>query len=569
MNPPVWLRPGLVGLLLLLSPVNLPLTDGDTAYYALIAQRMVESGDWFTLRYPGSDALVDKPPLTIWLIAASYLIFGVNELAIRLWHVLMSVGTVILLQATAVRFFAREAASLAGWVLLTSILFVYCAFVPQQDMPLTFFSTLAFYGLARFITDRRWRWTYLFWTSLALGLLARGPQAVLFPGLVAALTLFGVRWIALRNTGPGRPAVPTGTSPASVAGHLLLGGALFLAIGAPLFVHQYLTHGWAIIDLLLGRGQSRFLADLDTGGPTILHFWSYFPLLFVAVLPWSGWLVPSVLHGWRRLRRTGAGASVQYGGATEPGTGSSASLGLVLFGTWFLVAFLLPFLIQWRVIRYLLPALPPLAVLIADSAHSGGPRLTRTAAWMSMLIAAPVVVVVAVAYAGAFPEEQSVYVGFLTPFLAVVSIAVTGFAGLAVIGRRPRAALTTLVVGSLLAYAVLFQSLGNYREELLPEYAASRVLASRPEPAVIAGSPIGPSLAFYAQRAGAMRLSSPADARRFLESHGSLLILGPSAQTGLLVRELGTSGDLLWDGAGYAIVRAAKTAADEDKRPSP
>jgi len=551
---PPWLGPALAGLLLLLLPIGRPLTDGDTAYYALIAQHMVETGDWMTLRYPGRDELVDKPPLTIWLIAASYLLFGFNEAAIRLWHVLMSIGTVAVVQATAGLFFSRAVASLAGWVLLTSCLFVYCAFVPQQDMPLTFFASAAFYGFARFLRGDGWRWTYLSWASLALGLLARGPQAVVFPLLAAGITVLAVVGWDLKPgaraaAGPGPFLRSPAVSPAAAVGHLVLGGLVFVAIGAPWFVHQYLVHGWPIIDLLLGAGQARFLQDTGRG-PDVLRFWSYVPLLFVALLPWSGWILPSLGHAWRGLRQPGHPLPHR-----EPDA-SNARTGLILFGAWFLVAFWLPFAIQWRVIRYLLPALPPLAVLIAHAAETAGQRTYRAAAWLSMLVAVPVSILVVAVYAVAFPEEQAVYVSFLRPFLTVLGIATAAFVILALSQRR-RTALLGLIAGGWLAFALLFQSLAGYADKLLPAYGAVRAASGLPHPVVIAQGYGGPLFAFYGQLLAAQAQRNPADAAALLTEHGAVVLVGGKSPVQAVLDGLDAQAEVLWEAGGFTVVRAS------------
>lgn len=80
-------------LILFLVPLSAPLTDGDSHYYAEVAQHMLRSHDWLTPRHPADPgSIVDKPPLTLWLMAASFWLFGVNEVAARLWQVLMGLG---------------------------------------------------------------------------------------------------------------------------------------------------------------------------------------------------------------------------------------------------------------------------------------------------------------------------------------------------------------------------------------------------------------------------------------------------------------------------------------------
>ena len=70
------------GILFLSFLDNLPLKDWDEGTYALIAREIVRTGDWVYLQLPGEPFLM-KPPLGMWLIAASYTVGGINEFTTR------------------------------------------------------------------------------------------------------------------------------------------------------------------------------------------------------------------------------------------------------------------------------------------------------------------------------------------------------------------------------------------------------------------------------------------------------------------------------------------------------
>src|SRR5919197_166164 len=59
------------------------LMDDVDSVQAQIARNMLESGDWVTARLNGI-AYLEKSPLIYWLIALSYMVFGVNDWAARL-----------------------------------------------------------------------------------------------------------------------------------------------------------------------------------------------------------------------------------------------------------------------------------------------------------------------------------------------------------------------------------------------------------------------------------------------------------------------------------------------------
>ena len=82
---------GLLGLLILLLAVRTffwhlgrgSLNDWDEATYAQVAREMVVGGDWVTPHWNGF-SFYDKPPLVIWLMAASMMTLKSVELAARL-----------------------------------------------------------------------------------------------------------------------------------------------------------------------------------------------------------------------------------------------------------------------------------------------------------------------------------------------------------------------------------------------------------------------------------------------------------------------------------------------------
>src|SRR5688500_16804359 len=64
-----------------ISPPSL--MDDVDAVQAQIARNMLESGDWVTARLNGV-AYLEKSPLVYWMMAVSYMIFGVHDWAARL-----------------------------------------------------------------------------------------------------------------------------------------------------------------------------------------------------------------------------------------------------------------------------------------------------------------------------------------------------------------------------------------------------------------------------------------------------------------------------------------------------
>src|SRR5437660_9656260 len=92
----------LCALLFFLGLGTLGLTDRDEGSNAEAAREMVQSGDWLTPTLNGAPRFA-KPILIYWLIACSYLVFGVSEFTARLPSALFGALLVLMQYAFATR----------------------------------------------------------------------------------------------------------------------------------------------------------------------------------------------------------------------------------------------------------------------------------------------------------------------------------------------------------------------------------------------------------------------------------------------------------------------------------
>ena len=176
--------------------------DDVDAVQAQIARNMLQSGDWVTARLDGV-AYLEKSPLKYWMIAVSYMVFGVHDWAAR---IPIAIATVLLCWVTA-QFaawaFGRRTGMYAGLVLATSVgLFLFTRIL-IPDVILTLTITLALWGLLRALDEaepHRTRWAMVLWASMATGLLLKGLIAAAFP-IAASLLYLGVtKQLLVRRT---------------------------------------------------------------------------------------------------------------------------------------------------------------------------------------------------------------------------------------------------------------------------------------------------------------------------------------------------------------------------------
>lgn len=181
---PRWARPAFLALLaatLLLYLYNLSASGYANSFYSAAVQ--AGSVSWKALFFGSLDAgnaiTVDKPPASLWPMALSVRVFGLNTWAILVPEVLMGVGSVAVVYASVRRRFSAGAGLIAGAVLaLTPVAALMFRF-NNPDAMLALLMAVACYAVARALEDGRTKW--LVWAGVAIGFafLAKTLQAFL------------------------------------------------------------------------------------------------------------------------------------------------------------------------------------------------------------------------------------------------------------------------------------------------------------------------------------------------------------------------------------------------------
>ena len=320
------------------------ITDADEAFYAEAAREMVESGDWLTPRY-NYEPRFQKPPLYYWLIAATYLVTGATEIGARIWSAFAGLGLVLVAAAAGRRWFDEDVALLAGAIVATSFGYFALARMALPDLPLTFFITLSIYAslVAALENERNpRRWLFLAAAAAALGFLTKGPVALVIPAIVVVPIVL----IERRSTK---------IELSDVVFSLLL----CVAIALPWYVAMWMRHGTAYLEgFFVGDNYERFAtARFNDPRP----WWFYAPVIAGGLLPWTPlmlvWLAPLL----RFLTRRHDVGSLDV---------------RLLF--WLALPLLFYTLSVGKQPRYILPLLPPIALLLAESI------VERTREWRSL-----------------------------------------------------------------------------------------------------------------------------------------------------------------------------------------
>jgi len=177
-----------------LSMSLMPLNDSTEARYAEIAREMAETGQWITPMLDYTTPFLGKPPLSFWLTAGSMKLFGLSEGIVRLSSLVLSILTLV-----CVGVVYRKQSTTKAWIavlaLASSVFFFIDAGAVMTDPALIFSTTLAMVAFWQVMTKKRAWDSHLYFIALGIGLLAKGPVAlVLTVGSVLLWVAFQNKW---------------------------------------------------------------------------------------------------------------------------------------------------------------------------------------------------------------------------------------------------------------------------------------------------------------------------------------------------------------------------------------
>jgi len=383
---------------------SIGLTGPDEPRYAAVAREMYQTGDFITPRLHG-EPWFEKPVLLYWLAAVGFGLFGVGEFGARLPSALGATATAFALYFVCRRLWGRTAAIWASLILCSSVGYFAFGRASSTDMPLTACLTVA---LLAFLLGyeaeepQRRRWFIVFYASLGLGVLAKGPVAVILPALsLAAFLVFRRKFSEWKTWYPQYAWIT-------------------LAVAGPWYLAVMWVNGMEFVRVfLIDQNFQRFTSTVH-GHERPFYF--YIPDLMMLTFPWTFVIVPALR---RRLEDKDK---------------------ILLW--WTLIPILFFSLSGSKLPGYILPSVPPLAMLIARGISGGPSRAFKIATF----IEAGVMLFIGIAF-GFFGSMLSVDAhvdGFvilgLTAALALLLCCIALWAPPAMLGMFNLAVMTLLVM---------------------------------------------------------------------------------------------------------------------------
>jgi 4-amino-4-deoxy-L-arabinose transferase-like glycosyltransferase len=328
------------------------LVGPDEPRYAWIARAMAQTGEWVTPRLYGSPWF-EKPVLYYWTAAIGFLLRLPPEWAARLPSAFAALVAALCIGRLAWKWYRPEE---------------FCPWSPALLAPLIFSTSVAAIGFARAGGP-----DMLFAASLTLAMacvaiILAGAGALRAPGNGADTLTSRRAGVALICFGAFLGLAVLAKGPAAI---ILAGGAVLLWAlatkhwGAALrLLHPYAIAAFCIIALpwyvvcglrnpgffhvfIFEHNFERYLT------PVFQHrqpFWFFIPITLLATLPWTVFLIPAARDGWRLWRE-----KTWHG---SPG---------FFFACWVLFPLLFFSFSQSKLPGYILPSIPPFALVIASS----------------------------------------------------------------------------------------------------------------------------------------------------------------------------------------------------------
>jgi len=162
--------------------IYLPLMDTTEARYANIALIMSKTKDWITPYFDYGVAYWGKPPLAFWFQAISYNIFGIHDFSPRIPSLIITLLTAYIIYKLMLVLKNKVTALWAIIIYFSSLLVYTLSGVVILDTYLTFATTLSFASFVMLLHGYKKYWGYLFFFGLGIGLLAKGPLAIVLVG---------------------------------------------------------------------------------------------------------------------------------------------------------------------------------------------------------------------------------------------------------------------------------------------------------------------------------------------------------------------------------------------------
>lgn len=327
----------IVGLLYFILLGTRPLFVPDEGRYAEIAREMSISGDYIT-PYLNGIKYFEKPALFYWLAAIAIKIGGLNLWSLRFVNACLAILGCLATYLTAYQLYDRKTALLAAFILATTMLYFVMGHMINLDLTVTVFLAISLFAFIigyhrqqsnKFISSTRYKFYFIFAAAgSALAVLTKGLIGIVFPAMIIFIWLLLTHeWRMLKKI----------NYLAFISIFLLVAVPWHMIVGHhnPEFYYFYFI-------------EQHFLRYATNSVGHYQPIWFFIPALIFGLFPWIVFLPQSLCK--RFVLKTDAFLLV-----------------------WAISIFVFFSFSQSKLIPYILPIFPPLAILIARYLNKPSP----------------------------------------------------------------------------------------------------------------------------------------------------------------------------------------------------
>lgn len=174
----------------------LDVMDIDAAQYASISRGMLASGNFLQVYERGTDYL-DKPPLLFWFTTIAFYLFGVSNVAYRIFPMLFTVLGAYSTYRLGKLYYGERAGKLSALFLVSSQAFFLIHHDVRTDTMVTDSIIFAIWQLALFEERKRFLNLLGGFVGIGLAMLAKGPIGLMVPVLAFVVHFVGKgKWLS-------------------------------------------------------------------------------------------------------------------------------------------------------------------------------------------------------------------------------------------------------------------------------------------------------------------------------------------------------------------------------------
>ncbi|CAN5237865.1 glycosyltransferase family 39 protein [soil metagenome] len=417
----------------------------DEARYSEIPREMVATADYVVPRLNGI-VYFEKPVLFYWMQAAAINMFGYNEWALRLPTALMALLGCLLTYLAGRTLYDRRTGFLASIILSTALLYFAMAHIITLDMTVSVLLTGALFtfllGIRSQPGARRRNYLLAMYVFAALATLTKGLIGILFPGMIiGAWILLTQQWRLLKSV------------------YLGTGALLFLAITLPWHILVQKAHP-GFFDFYFIK--QHFLRYFTLAENRYQPIWWFVPVTLLGFFPWVAFLFQAIKQS------VPTGLKVLQNPLSVAATNSFLLL-------WVAIIFIFYSFSDSKLVPYILPIFPPMAILVARYLAINWGNLASRGLVIGFTIPAVISSITAVVLlcAPKFIETADVNKLYYCIAALIVTLLTTTYIPLLLIRRRNvnldatfkfKAALSILAAGTVLSGWI-----ANYGHEIFDD----------------------------------------------------------------------------------------------------